>query len=218
MTASTPALSNQTDPPAHSALSRFINQLPGAKFVKNLNIGVRLMIGFGILVALTLLVAAFSYYGSSRATTSIDNTGELRVPIALAASSAQADLLRTLGDVRGYLALGDPEFRTSFHQSRAAFEADLKDLEELSPNLDGANKTKLNQLRAIYDQWSESPEQLFELRDDQLEREPAYKLLATDGVKRAGAVLIGVQSLIETQAQQEPSAASLDLEKDMANF
>lgn len=218
MTASTPSLSNKTDPPAHSALSRFINQLPGARFVKNLNIGVRLMIGFGILVALTLLVAAFSYYGSSRATTSIDNTGELRVPIALAASSAQADLLRMLGDVRGYLALGDPEFRTSFHQSRAAFEADLKDLEELSPNLDGANKTKLNQLRAIYDQWSESPEQLFELRDDQLEREPAYKLLATNGVKRAGAVLIGVQSLIETQAQQEPSAASLDLEKDMANF
>jgi len=218
MTASTPSLSNKTDPQAHSALSRFINQLPGAKFVKNLNIGVRLMIGFGILVALTLLVATFSYYGSSRATTSIDNTGELRVPIALAASSAQADLLRMLGDVRGYLALGDPEFRTSFHQSRAAFEADLKDLEELSPNLDGANKTKLNQLRAIYDQWSESPEQLFELRDDQLEREPAYKLLATNGVKRAGAVLIGVQSLIETQAQQEPSAASLELEKDMANF
>ena len=123
-----------------------------------------------------------------------------------------------LGDVRGYLALGDPEFRTSFHQSREAFEADLKDLEGLSPNLDGANKTKLNQLRAIYDQWAESPEQLFELRDDQLEREPAYKLLATDGVKRAGGVLIGVQSLIETQAQQEPSAANLDLQKDMANF
>ncbi|HXV43030.1 MAG TPA: CHASE3 domain-containing protein, partial [Anaerolineae bacterium] len=132
MTASTPPLLNQADPQTRSSLTRFLDSLPGSKFLKNLSIGVRLLIGFGILVALTLLGAAFSYYGSSRATITIDNTGELRVPITLAASSAHADLLRMLSDMRGYLALGDPEFRTSFQQSRQAFEADLARLERLS--------------------------------------------------------------------------------------
>ncbi len=218
MTTSTPTLANNTQPQERSAFTRFLNNLPGAKFFKNLNIGLRLMIGFGILVIIALIGAAISYLSSSRATTSIDNTVELRVPVALAASAAQADLLRMLGDVRGYLALGDQEFRTSFHTSKDAFEADLAVLTKLSPNLDEVNKNKLDQLKSIYSKWSESPEQLFELRDDQLEREPAYKLLATDGVKRAGEVLIGVQNLIETQAQRESSSTTQDMLKDMANF
>jgi CHASE3 domain sensor protein/GAF domain-containing protein len=217
MTASNPSLS-KPDSQEQSSLSRFIDNMPGARFLKNLNIGVRLLIGFGIMVVITLLGASASYLSSTRAADSINNTVDFRMPVALAASSAQADLLRMIGDVRGYLALGDQEFRTSYLQSRDAFERDLAALTQLSPNLDETNREKFNQLKAIYDQWAESPEQLFELRDDQLEREPAYKMLATDGVKKAGTVLIGVQTLIETQADREPSSENMVLLKDMANF
>jgi methyl-accepting chemotaxis protein len=217
MTASTPSLT-KPGVQEQSDLSRFIDTIPGARFLKNLNIGVRLLIGFGIMVIITLFGAAISYLSSTRAADSINNTVDFRMPVALAASSAQADLLRMIGDVRGYLALGDQEFRTSYLQSKAAFEQDLAVLTRLSPNMDETNRQKFNQLKSTYDQWAESPQQLFELRDDQLEREPAYKLLATDGVKKAGTVLIGMQNLIETQAQQEPSPQNMALLKDMANF
>ena len=48
----------------------------------------------------------------------------------------------------------------------------------------------LDQLEAAYKLWEPQPTQLFELRDDQFEREPAYKLLTTDGSESAGDVLI----------------------------
>ncbi len=218
MTVSNPALPNPADAETRSPLSRFINSLPGARYVKNLTIGARLLIGFGILVVITLLGVVVSYAGSRSATTSIDNTVQFRVPVALAASAAQTDLLRMISDVRGYLALGDQEFRTSYLDSKQDFETDLNELTRLSTNLDEADRSRFNQLKAIYDQWANSPEQLFELRDDQLEREPAYKLLATEGVKKAGSVLIKVQDLIEMQAKRDPSADNQELLKDMANF
>lgn len=195
-----------------------LGRLPGVAFLRNLPIGHKLTIGFGILVVLTLSVVGFSYIGSLTATENIDRTGDVRVPTALASARAQADLLRMLGDVRGYLALGDREFRTSYEQVRQAFERDLAELEALSPNLSPANKTRLENLQAEFVAWSELPETLFELRDDQLEREPAYRLLATDGSRYGGYVLIGVKNLIETQAQRTPSAENMALMKDMANF
>jgi HAMP domain-containing protein len=56
------------------------------------------------------------------------------------------------------------------------------------------------------------------LRDDQLDREPAYRILATRNSRLAGTILIDVQSMIESQALQAPSAASTGLLTDMANF
>jgi CHASE3 domain sensor protein/HAMP domain-containing protein len=218
MTASQPVSSNPIAPQNRPSAEQFLENLPGAKFLKNLKIGARLLIGFGLMVVLTIIGATISYFASTQATTSIDNTGALRVPIALAASAAQTDLLRLISDVRGYLALGDPEFRTSYHQSKQLFEADLAELERRSANLDQKNKQNLADLKSIYNVWSDKPEKLFELRDDQLEREPAYQLLATDGVKKAGRVLIGIQTLIETQSQRDPTPENLAQLKDIANF
>lgn len=178
----------------------------------------RRIVMMGILVALTLIVVIFSYLGSTPATTSINKTVDVRAPVALEASRAQLDLRQMVSDMRGYLAVGDQEFRDSYHQSQAAFEADLARLTQLSSNLDEASQNSLNQLVAVYHQWAESPEKLFTLRDDQLEREPAYKLLLTDGEKLAGSVLIGIQNLIQIQAQREPSADDPKLPTDMANF
>lgn len=186
--------------------------------LNNLKIGTKLTIAFGILVALTFLVGVFSYLGSIRATVNIDRTGDVRVPTAIASSQAQADLLRMLGDVRGYLALGDKAFRDSYNQSRKAFEADLSKLEHLYPYLNPENKSRFDTLKTTFAKWAESPDILFELRDDQLDREPAYRLLATKGSTYGGTVLIGVQRLIESQAQNKASNESVELLKDMANF
>lgn len=200
------------------AFWRFFGRLPLIRTLKDLSIGTKLNIGFGILVLMTLIGAVVSYQASIQATESITTTENVRVPTALASSRAQADLLKMLGDVRGYLALGQEEFRASYLQSRQLFEADLAELERLSPNLSQANQQRLAELQSTFEQWSALPDQLFELRDDQLEREPAYRLLVTDGLRTGAYVLIDIQSMIEAQAQREPSRQNVELLEDMASF
>jgi CHASE3 domain sensor protein len=199
--------------------STAIYKLPGARFFRDLKIGTKLTIGFGILVALIFLSAGVSYLGSGRATAKINLTDDVRVPTAIVATRAQANLLRILGDVRGYLALGDQEYRDSYNQSDQAFNADLTELDSLlTLNPDPETQRRLEELRGAYEQWSGLPDRLFELRDDQLEREPAYRILATDGIRLAGKVLIDINSLIEEQGQREPSSENLAQLEDMAKF
>ena len=201
-----------------SRLWSFLSQSLLAKIFRNLSIGVRLIIGFGILVFITLLVVGFSYLGSDRATENINRTGDVRVPTALASARAQADLLKMLGDVHIYLALGQPEFRESYEQARQNFENDLDELRQLSPNLSPESRDHLNELEKTFVEWSEWPDKLFELRDDQLEREPAYRLLATDGILLGGTVLIDLNKLIEAQGRREATNENIALLADMANF
>jgi hypothetical protein len=89
--------------------------------LKNRSIGVRLIIGFGLMIG---------YYDGWQSCLAISV-----VPVPLQTlivrtmfeclplwhqSQAQASLLRMLSDVRGYLALGQPEFRVSnYEESRA---------------------------------------------------------------------------------------------------
>jgi CHASE3 domain sensor protein len=211
MTTSNLAQATGTVSQKPNAFWAFIDRLPGTQFLKNLNIGTKLNIGFGILVFLTLAGAIVSYIGSTQATAQIDTTEAVRVPTALASARAQADLLKMLGDVRGYLALGEGQFQDSYEEARQAFEADLVELEQLSSNLNEENRLRLEDLRLTFTKWSALPDKLFELRDDQLEREPAYALLATEGIRTAGSALIDIQSMIETQAQREPSRQNMEL-------
>jgi HAMP domain-containing protein len=188
-------------------------------FFRNLRLGVKLAMGFSLLVGLTLAVVAFLYLGSAPATRVINRTSVLRVPAALISARAQAHLLQMLSDVRGYLALGDQGYRQSYDQSAQAFSADLEDLSRLAPQLDAANSQRLTQLKKIFaEEWSRLPGPLFELRDDQLEREPAYRLLATDGSRLAGTILIDINSLIELQAQNPPSEENQQMLGQMAKF
>lgn len=189
-----------------------------AAFFNDLPLRTKLLIAFAILVALTLLVAGLSYLGSQQATENINRTDELRVPTALASARAQANLLRMQADMHGYLALGDQEFRDAYERDRLAFEADLAALEILKPELRGENQVRLDELEETYSAWAALPEQLFDLRDDQLEREPAYNILATEGSRLAGTVLIDIQRMIESQALREPTEENIALLTDMANF
>ena len=203
-----------TDP----KMTPWIDKLPGMTWLKDLNIGRKLTLGFGILVLLIFVSAGVSYLGSGRATQEIMRVTDVRAPTALDASRAQADLLRMLSDVRGYLALGEQSYRESYAESARAFEEDLELLNNQLQNLDETNIRRLLRLQIAYDRWSALPEPLFDLRDDQLDREPAYRLLATDGIRYAGEVLIATNTLIELQGQQDATAENLALLSDMAKF
>lgn len=182
------------------------DKLPGARLFANLKIGTKLAFGFGILVTLTFLSAAVSYLGSGQATSKIERTDAVRVPVALAASDAQANLLRMMANVRGYLALGDKAFRESYYKSAQDFQGNLAELDDLSPNLDLENQQRLQELRTAYEDWSELPDDLFELRDDQLDREPAYRLLVITGTQHAGQALIDINLMIDLQGGRVPTS------------
>ncbi len=189
-----------------------------AGLFENAKIGTKLRIGFGILVIVTLVAITFSYLGSIRVTSRINTTGTLRSPAALASARAQANLLRILADVRGYLALGDPNFRRQYKLNRTAFEANLDELQSLSASFNLLNKKHVQKLKTIFEEWSEWPERLFELRDDQFDREPAYRLMSTNAILKLGHVLIDISAIIETQGNREPTAENLELLEDMAKF
>ena len=202
------------------------NLLSGRLFNK-LNIGSKLNIGFGILGALTMLVIALSYLGSSRATTNINRTTDISAPTALASAQAQANLLRMLGDVRGYLALGDEEYRTDYNQAREAFEADIAELEALArqraplgpPSTNPEFDNRLAELKTAFAQWSELPDQLFDLRDDQLQREPALRLLLQEGNPLIASIVVDIRSMLSTQQQRRDlTPEDIAMLGDMATF
>ncbi len=184
-----------------------------------LQISTKLTAVFTILVSLTLIVAGISFILSAQATQRIQTTNQVRVPLALESAGAQANLLRMLANTRGYLALGDETFRQDYEVHRVAFEANLEQLQDIIVDSESAadQQTKLDQLQRDFDAWAQLPEQLFELRDNQLEREPAYKVVATDGTELAGTVLIEVQKLVRDVAQ-EPTVADVEILRDLADF
>lgn len=197
------------------------------RFLNRFNIGGKLNIGFGILVALTLLVVGLSYLASAGATTNINTTTDISAPTALASARAQANLLTMLGDVRGYLALGDEEYRTSYQEAKAAFEADLAELEALKQQRDPAGPPstnpefdrRLEELEIAFEQWSELPDQLFDLHDDQLQREPALRLLLQEGNPLIASIVVDIRSMITTQQQRRDlSAEDIALLGEMADF
>ncbi|HRQ40360.1 MAG TPA: HAMP domain-containing protein [Chloroflexota bacterium] len=180
----------------------------------------KLTIGFSILVLLTLLVAALSYFSSDDASQKIEDTNQLRVPIALEAAAAESNLLRMLSNTRGYLALGDERFLYDYLAAQIAFESNLDNLEPLLAATGSSNQEQLailSQLRMAlltYDDWAEES---FVLRDDQLAREPAYKIVATEGTTLAGNVLLDTQKVIDSVAR-EAAIEDVAVLRDLARF
>ena len=196
-------------------------------FLKRMRIGAKLNLGFGVLVLLTLVVIALSIFASRRATENMSRTADLRAPTALASEQAQANLLRMLADVRGYLALGDRTYRESYDAARAAFEANLKHLEELATREDssGANvaariefRERLESLKTAFQEWSQQPEFLFKLHDDQLAREPGLQLLIKEGNRPIALIITTFKKIIEAQRRREPTAGNMALLTDMSQF
>lgn len=184
------------------------------------SIAQKLSVGFGSLVLLTIIVIAIGALASGRATSSIDRTTEIQAPTSLAASRAQAELLRMIGDVRGYLALGDAAYRTDYETARQAFEAEVAELDRLSALDPSATvlAAHLADLRSAYSAWSPQPAALFDLHDDQLQREPALRLLIQDATPRVQQVLIALSEMVDTQKERSVSASQVATLADMADF
>ena len=158
-------------------ISRRLAHLPGIRDFNNLNIGIKLNIGFSILILLIFLVVGLIFVGSQDATRNINLTEDVHVPAVLASSQAQSSLLKMQNSVRGYLVLGDLQNIDDYNKAKETFEINLAELETLSANwTDESDIRRLNELKLIFDAWSPLPERLFELHDNPLANQPALRI------------------------------------------
>jgi signal transduction histidine kinase/DNA-binding response OmpR family regulator/CHASE3 domain sensor protein len=210
-----------------ASLSSAPNEAEGARTNRHqfgrrrLGIGSKLTLSFGVLVALTLVVAAVAYFAGNQATERIERANDVRAPAAHAAARAQANLLQMLADVQAYLALGDSSYRVSYDAARTAFEADLAQLEQLvEAQTDAADAERdwVSDLSAAYERWTPLPEQLFVLREDQLLREPGLRLLIEEANPLITTILAETAGTVASQRQREPTAANMALLGDLSNF
>jgi methyl-accepting chemotaxis protein len=192
---------------------------------QRLKIGPKLRIGFGILILLMLIGYGWSISAGNTATKEINRTTNLRAPLALASGRAQANWLRMEANVQAYLALGDKGYRVDHGVARSEFEANILELETLlaqsqdveSPEFKELSKT-LVEIRDHYEEWNVLVSDLFELRDDQLRREPALGILIVDAAPYINTIIVETTTIINTQKQQEPTDENVKALSAMYNF
>jgi CHASE3 domain sensor protein len=188
------------------------------KSLNNLNIGGKLNLGFGLLVALTLIVVLLGIVGGWQATVRIDLIESLRLPTAQVSARAQASLLEMLTNVRSYLVLGNTQYRQNYHQAKSEFEASLAQLEALSVNWEPENIERLEELKTTFAEWSELPTRLFRLHDNPGENQLALPLVSLEFKPQVNMILSQLDDLIEAQKQQPPTVESRELLVDMFDF
>jgi len=184
----------------------------GIKQFKNLNIGARLSLGFGLLVLLTLLVVVLIFVAGQNATQNINLTEDVRVPAALASARAQSSLLRMQSSVRGYLVLGDLQNIDEYRKAKAIFETALAQLETLSVNwTDPRDIQRLNELKTTYQAWSPIQELLFQLHDNPQENQPALRLYTLEFQPLSTRFLNYLDRILALQQEQEPPGQNREL-------
>jgi CHASE3 domain sensor protein/putative methionine-R-sulfoxide reductase with GAF domain len=194
--------------------------------LRRLNIGGKLTVGFGILVALMLLVVGLNYLGSIEAVRNINRTTNLSAPSAVVSARAQADLLRMLSEVRGYLALGDEAYRDSYRLANEAFLADMHALGVLLRAKGEPQATTghinvepgMQEFGEVLAAWQPLPDQLFELRNDQLRREPALKILVADANPLIATIVSSAKAMMLAQQTREATPANTAFLIDIASF
>lgn len=193
-------------------LSHSLTRLPGLRRFNSLNIGLKLNIGFGILVLLTFLVVGLIFVAGQEATQNINLTQSVRVPSALASTRAQSSLLKMQASVRGYLVLSDLQNIDDYNKAKGIFEVNLAQLEALSVNwTDPDDIRRLNELKTTFADWSPIPDRLFALHDNPQENQPALRLESVELRPLNAFILEQLDLLIELQAQREPSAENREL-------
>ena len=192
---------------------------------RRMKIGPKLRIGFGVLILLMLVGYGWGIVAGNRATEEINRTTNLRAPLALASGQAQANWLKMEADVQAYLALGDKSYRLNYEIVQKEFEGNITELETIltqSQDLESSEFQELSktlaEIRLHYDSWSELAPHLFELRDDQLRREPALRLLIVDAAPYINTIIVDTTSIINTQKQQRPTAENLKLIATIYDF
>lgn len=200
------------------SLSKLLGRLSEVSGFNNLKIGSKLMVGFSILVLITLLVVGLIFIASRAATEIINIVTEIRAPSELALARAQSSLLRMQASVRGYLVLSDVQNIDDYNKAKEVFEINLAELEALSVNWTDDDAHRLKELKDIYEVWVPIPKRLFELHDNPSENQPALRMESLEYQPLRADLVDEVDLLVELQRQKASSTKNDELLADMADF
>src|SRR5574341_632931 len=174
-----------------------------------LSVSNRIYLTIGILLAVLSAIVAGNYFAVVQETDQLNQANELIVPASRASSNARAAMLTMLVNIRGYLALGNQaqtDFIGNYRAALADYNANIAELDALEGAFTNPeDKTRLENLKAVFAEWVLLPEQMFALRDDPLQNQPAIRILNEQGQPLTASVLNDITSAIEIQAAREPS-------------
>jgi len=192
---------------------------------QRLKIGPKLVIGFGILIVLMVGGYGLGIFAGGNATREINLTTNFRAPLTLAVSRAQANWLKMDANMQAYLAFGDQFYQIKHEKTRKEFEKNLNDLDAILSNVENKESPDfkesaetLGEVRYYYNAWIKLTPQLFDLREDQLRREPALKILIVDSAPHINAIITNTTSIINTQKQRPSTPENVKLLSTMYDF
>ncbi len=190
-----------------------------AQFFKDLTIGTKLNLGFGLLVALSLMIIALSTLAEQDAAQRISQVSDLRVPLTLTSNQAQAALLRMLSSVRGYLILGDSQMLDEYQQANQTLQVNLAELKRLL-EIEGeqADLEQMTQLETVYAAWEGLPEQLFTLHVNPIQNQPGLRLVRLELLQPSAAILKEIGNMQAAQKGRERAPDQLDLAQLITDF
>ena len=208
---------------------RWLARIPPIPYLlglrRRMKIGPKLRIGFGVLILLMLVGYGWGIVAGNRATEEIDLTTNFRAPLTLAVSRAQTNWLKMDASMQAYLAFGDKAYQAEHEKIRKEFEKNLNELEAILSSVQNQDSPEfrqsvetLEEVRYYYDAWVKLTPQLFELRDDQLRREPALKILIVDSAPHINAIITNTTSVINTQKQQPSTPENVKLLSTLYDF
>ena len=178
--------------------------------IKKLNlpgIGSKLSLGFGILVGITLLLVGFGFIARQSAIRNINVTQQVREPISLTSSEAQASLLRMQRYMRGYLVSGSTSDVDSFQVFKKIFEEKLLTLRSmLARSTESKDAQLVAELSTIYQEWAKLVPQLFTLHDNPLENRLALQLARVEVQPLQVQMASEIADILKDESTQSPPA------------
>lgn len=162
----------------------------------DLKIGIKLILAFGILVAIVLVMVWLAYQSSAQAIHSNSMTKEFRAPAVLAATQAQSNLLKIRSSIRTHLIFGDAQSRQEYVQAQNTFLADIRRLWHLSDH------PAMESMVSDFERLTQLSEKMFFLRNNLLENQPAQRILVKEADINFRLVLDKIKKIAQAQAQR----------------
>ncbi|MCL6635333.1 MAG: methyl-accepting chemotaxis protein [Peptococcaceae bacterium] len=120
-------------------------------------VGARLLAGFGAVLALLLLVGAVAFLEMKTIDRSYSDLLENKAAVVQKAEEMKAGFLQCALDLRGYMLMGDPDYRSRFEAGRKQLDGDLAAIEKKITTAEG--KAKLNKIEEtikIFDSYAQN--------------------------------------------------------------